>query len=238
MEQDVHMKNIWQDRVILSPSLISCCDLCRLADSVRCLEESGTKSLHVDIIDGHFSPSMPIGLDTVRQLKKLSSLVFDVHVMTSQNDFFVDELIDIGVDQIVFHGETETHLDYRLNRIHDAGIRAGIALKPGTSLSTLDYVLDKCDAVLLMLINPGYAQSKSEGQVPYATRKIKQLHQMISERGLSTRVILDGRISKENLASYVPDCLADTFVLGSTCLDKANLGESIKQIDQFVRSLS
>ncbi|MFR5762755.1 MAG: hypothetical protein ACLUFI_15295 [Oscillospiraceae bacterium] len=108
----------------------------------------------------------------------------------------------MGVEQIVFHVETERHLDYRLNQIHEAGIRAGVALKPATPLSTLDYVLEKCDAVLLMLINPGYAQCRAEGQVPHAARKIRALREMISSRGLQTKIILDGRISKENLQLF------------------------------------
>lgn len=232
------MSDIWNERIILSPSLISCCDLCALTDSVQLMESKGIKSLHVDILDGHFSPSMPIGLDTVRQLRKRTSMVFDVHVMTSSNEFFVDELIDMGVDQIVFHGEAEKHLDYQLNKIHSAGLRAGVALKPGTSLTVLDYVIDKCDAVLLMLINPGYAQNKSEGQVPYAMRKLNDLHDMISSRGLNTRVIIDGRISKQNLEYCIPSGLADTFVLGSTCLDKNNLATSIDGFKHFVDSLT
>ena len=123
---------------------------------------------------------MPLGLDTVAQLRTRTSMPFDVHLMASENDYFVRELLDIGVEQLVFHAETERHIDNRLNQIHAAGARAGIALKPATPLSVLDYVLEKCDAVLLMLINPGYAQCRTEGQVPYAARKIRELREMIS----------------------------------------------------------
>ena len=160
--------------MLLTPSVISCCDPCNLERSVRMLEAEGIPALHVDILDGHFSPSMPLGLDAVAQLKTKTALPFDVHLMATEHDFFVTELIGMGVEQIVFHVETERHLDYRLNQIHEAGIRAGVALKPATPLSTLDYVLEKCDAVLLMLINPGYAQCRAEGQVPYAARKIRR----------------------------------------------------------------
>lgn len=115
-----------------------------------------------DILDGHFSPSMPLGLDTVRQLRDRTDMAFDCHVMVTESDYFVDELLDIGVQQIVFHAETESHIDGMLNRIHAKGVRAGVALKPATPLCVLDYVLDKCDTVLLMLINPGYAFVKGE----------------------------------------------------------------------------
>lgn len=231
------MGDIYQQKCILSPSLISCCDLCNLEGSVKALERAGIEMLHVDILDGHFSPSMPLGLDTVRQLRSRTDMIFDVHLMTTAHDFFVEELLDIGVQQLVFHGEMEPHMDNRLNQIRKAGVRAGVALKPATPLSSLEYVLEKCDAVLLMLINPGYAQSKSEGQVPYADRKVRELHEMIASRGLDTKVILDGRISKDNMAAFAPEGIADIFVAGSTCLDKKNLEESAKALIQYRKSI-
>lgn len=224
---------IFNEKCILSPSLISVCDLCNLEGSVRQLEEAGIEMLHVDILDGHFSPSMPLGLDTVRQLRKKTDMIFDVHLMTTAHDFFVEELLDIGVEQLVFHGEMEPHMDNRLNQIRKAGVRAGVALKPGTPLSQLEYVIEKCDAVLLMLINPGYAQSKSEGQVPYAARKVRELHEMIAARGLDTKVILDGRISKQNMMDFAPEGIADIFVAGSTCLDKSDLKNSAIALRKF-----
>ncbi len=231
------MSEIWNEKCIISPSLISVCDMCNLESSVRQLEDAGIKMLHVDILDGHFSPSMPLGLDTVRQLRKKTDLFFDVHVMTTAHDFFVSELLDIGVQSIVFHGEMEPHVDYRLNQIRKAGVKAGVALKPGTPLSTLEYVLEKCDSVLLMLINPGYAQERSEGQVSYASRKVRELREMIASRGLDTKVILDGRISKENMIEFAPEGIADIFVAGSTCLNKADLKNSAVALREFRNSI-
>lgn len=231
------MADIWNSKCILSPSLISVCDMCNLESSVRQLEDAGIEMLHVDILDGHFSPSMPLGLDTVRQLRKKTDMFFDVHVMTTAHDFFIEELLDIGVQNIVFHGEMETHLDNRLNQIHKAGVKAGVALKPGTPLNMLEYVLEKCDSVLLMLINPGYAQSKAEGQVPYASRKVRELHDMIASRGLDTKVILDGRISKENMLEFAPEGIADIFVAGSTCLDKTDLKNSAEALIAFRKNI-
>lgn len=230
-------EQIWNQKCIISPSLISCCDLCNLEQSVRQLEAAGIEMLHVDILDGHFSPSMPLGLDTIRQLRKKTDMVFDVHLMTTAHDFFIAELLDIGVEQLVFHGEMEPHMDNRLNQIRANGVRAGVALKPATPLSSLEYVLEKCDAVLLMLINPGYAQSKSEGQVPYAARKVRELHSMITNRGYNTKVILDGRISKENMADFGPEGLADIFVAGSTCLDKQNLQASAESLLAYRKTI-
>lgn len=222
------MSNLWEEQCIISPSLI-CLDMCNLESQVRILEGQGIKALHVDILDGHFSPSMPLGLDTVRQLRKKTNLEFDCHVMVKEPDYFVDELLDIGVQQLVFHAETAEHLDGMLNRIHGKGVRAGVALKPGTSLSVLDYVLEKCDTVLLMLINPGYAFVKAESQVPYGARKIRELRKMIEDRGLNTRIEIDGRISPGNIRAYGKKDV-DIFVTGSTCIKADDMENSLKEL--------
>ena len=222
------MKEIWNESCILSPSLI-CLDMCNLEREVKTLEKAGIKMLHVDILDGHFSPSMPLGLDTVRQLRAKTDMFFDCHVMVTEQDYFVDELLDIGVDQIVFHGETQPHIDGMLNRIHAKGVKAGVALKPATPLSELEYVLDKCDTVLLMLINPGYAFVKGEIQVTYADRKIRELRKMITDRGLKTKIEVDGRISPDNIRTYGKSDV-DIFVTGSTCIKKDNMEQSLEDL--------
>ena len=129
----------------------------------------------------------------------------------------------------MFHAETQPHIDGMLNRIHAQGVRAGVALKPSTPLSQLDYVLEKCDTVLLMLINPGYASAKNETQVPYAERKIRELRELIDRRGLDTRISLDGRISRGNVRAFGAS-LADQFVLGSTCLRRGDLEQSLQEM--------
>lgn len=222
------MNSVWNKKCIISPSLI-CLDMCNLESQIRILESCGIEMLHVDILDGHFSPSMPLGLDTVRQLRAKTSLQFDCHVMVTEQDYFVDELLDIGVQQIVFHAETQPHIDGMLNRIHAKGVKAGVALRPATSLSTLDYVLEKCDTILLMLINPGYAFVKGEKQVSYADRKIRDLRKMINERGLGTKIEIDGRISAQNMIDYGKGDV-DIFVAGSTCIDRKNMAGSLQKL--------
>lgn len=230
------METIWDKPCMYTPSLITL-DLCNLESQVRILEQEGLEMLHVDILDGHFSPSMPLGLETVRQLRDKTDLAFDCHVMVTEQDYFVDELLDIGVQQIVFHAETQPHIDGMLNRIHEKGVRAGVALKPATPLSTLEYVLEKCDTVLLMLINPGYAFVKGEKPVPYGDRKIRELKQMIRERDLNVKISLDGRISPDVVRTYGRD-LADQFVIGSTCLKKGEeMVPSIREMMDLRREI-
>ena len=219
---------VWNKKCMISPSLITL-DMCNLESQVKEMEDAGIEMLHVDLLDGYFSPSMPLGLEAVRQLRKKTNLEFDVHLMANSHDYFVNELLDIGVQQLVFHAETEPHIDNRLNMIHARGVRAGVALKPATSLSTLDYVLEKCDVVLLMLINPGYASSAAEQQVPFGARKIKELRALINDRGLSAKIEIDGRISKANMMEYALRDV-DIFVAGSTCIKRDDISRSVGEL--------
>lgn len=229
------MSNVWNEKCIFSPSLI-CLDMCNLESQIRILENNKIQMLHVDILDGHFSPSMPLGLDTVRQLREKTDLQFDCHVMVEEQDYFVDELLDIGVQQIVFHEETQPHVDGMLNRIHAKGVRAGVALKPATSLNSLEYVLEKCDTVLLMLINPGYAFVKGEKQVDYAARKITALREMIDRQGLNTKIEVDGRITAENIKLYGAEDV-DIFVTGSSCIKRDDMEKSFHMLNEIRKTI-
>lgn len=220
--------DIWNKKCIFTPSLI-CLDFLHLEDQVRQLEKSGIEMLHVDILDGHFSPSMPLGFEVVKQLRNITDLEFDCHLMVKDPEYFVDELLNIGVQQIVFHEETCEHIDGMLNKIHAAGVRVGVALKPSTSLDTLNYILDKCDTVLLMLINPGYASSFHESQVTYAEKKILDLRKMIDERGLNTKIEIDGRISLKDIEKY-GNGIVDLFVCGTTCMSRKDITNSSKKL--------
>lgn len=229
-------QTIWNEKCIISPSLITL-DLCNLETQVKALEAAGIEMLHVDLLDGYFSPSMPIGLDVIRQLRQKTNLEFDVHLMANSHDYFVNELLDIGVQQLVFHGECEPHIDNRLNMIHGRGVRAGVALRPATPVSALEYVLEKCDTVLLMLINPGYASSKSEQQVAYADRKIRDLRKMIDSRGLATKIEIDGRVSPANIEAY-GNGIVDIFVAGSTCIQRADIPESVAKLKALCNTVT
>lgn len=221
--------DIWsKDNYQVSPSLI-CLDMLNVEKQVEMLEDNGANMLHIDILDGHFSPSMPLGFELVGQLKKKTKLAFDCHVMTKNPEYFVEELINIGVEQIVFHIETAEHVDGLINRIHNAGIRAGVALKPTTPISSLEYIIDKCDTVLLMLINPGYASSAGEPQVSYAERKIRDLQKLIQERKPNTLIEVDGRISLKNMEDF-PKYGVNLYVGGTTCIKRDRIKESYERI--------
>jgi ribulose-phosphate 3-epimerase len=221
-------------KIIIAPSIM-CADLCNLEKSVNNLKREGLNTLHVDVIDGDFSPSMPLGIDTIKQLREVTDMNFDVHIMANNNEFFIQEMIKIGVQQISFHLETSTHIDRYISLIRKNGIKVGVALNPATSLSVLDYVLPQIDTVLLMLINPGFATDKNEKQVSYATKKVEDLYRLIKEKGLNTNIEVDGRVSLDTIPGLV-SAGANILVAGSTSLFMKNnsLAENKKIMEKCI----
>lgn len=188
--------------IAISASLI-CCDLCNVERALRDLESAGVDYLHIDLIDAHFSPSMPLGIELVQQARKKTKLSFDVHLMVEDNEFFIREMLKVGVQRICFHYESARHVDRLLGLIHENGIKAGIALMPGTPVSVLEYCIDRLDFVLLMLINPGFAGHKGETQVPYAERKIADCRRYLRGLGSDIPIEVDGRVSFESIPRLV-----------------------------------
>jgi ribulose-phosphate 3-epimerase len=225
----------WQKSCLIVPSLITF-DLSNLERQAQVIAESGLDAVHIDVIDGHFSPSMPLGIETIAHLRRKTDLAFDVHVMAARHDYFIDALLDIGVQQLTFQVESEPHVDRMLSRIRAAGVRAGVALKPSTPLSTLEYVLERCDTVLLMLTNPGYAGAPGETQVPYAERKILALREMIRQQGLGTAIEIDGRVSKETICKFAPAAV-DMFVAGSMCISRDSPTTGLSELVELRRTL-
>ncbi|HSP48342.1 MAG TPA: ribulose-phosphate 3-epimerase [Clostridiaceae bacterium] len=205
-----------KNNITIAPSIM-CADLCNLERSVKEIEREGLDTLHVDLIDGYFSPSMPLGIDTVRQLRKVTNMDFDVHIMAKENEFFIQEMLRIGVQQITFHVETSTHIDRYITLIRNHGVKVGVALNPATPLSVLEYVLPQCDTILLMLINPGFATDKNEKQVHYAAKKVADLRRLIEAGGFETKIEVDGRVSLDTIPGLV-SAGADILVGGSKSL--------------------
>lgn len=209
----------------ISPSLI-CTDLCNIERDVKTLQAGGIGMLHVDIVDGYFSPSMPMGLDVVRKVRGVTDMLFDSHIMAVDNTYFLEELVDIGVWQLCFQAETERHICRRLTFLKNKGVRAGVALTPATPLNVLEYALELCDFVLLMRINPGFAGFGGESDYPFMNRKIRDLKDMINTRGLDCKIELDGRVRTEDIGA-LRRLGADIFVAGTACLFKK--GRSLEE---------
>lgn len=210
-------------------------DLVNLQATVEELESVGIDALHVDIIDGSFSPSMPMGLDTAKRLRAVTSLPMDAHIMSTDNEYFVSEILDMGFESVTFHHESTLHVDRLINLIHRGGAKAGVALNPATALSVLEWVLPQVDRVCAMLINPGYATFASETQVPYAAEKVRRLRDLIDAEAPSVDLQVDGRVSLDSIPNLIR-AGATNLVLGSTGLFMKGhtLAENKQRLDEVV----
>jgi ribulose-phosphate 3-epimerase len=219
--------------VRFSASLM-CADQLNLEGHIRQLEAIGVHYLHVDLMDAHFTPNMPLGLVVLEQLRERTHLPFDVHLMVEDNDFFIRKLLPLGVQVISVHAESARHLDRTLSMIREGGALAGVALNPATPLNMLDYVLEKVDFVLLMAVNPGFAGQRL---VPITLRKIADCRRFLDERGFAHIPIqVDGNVSFENIPKMVA-AGADILVLGSSSLyhPQGTLWQNHRRVVQAVR---
>lgn len=193
----------------ISPSLI-CTNPCFLQQEVKELEAIGCEMLHIDIIDGRFSPDMPLGIGTVKQLRKYTNMIFDVHLMSVENAPYIDLLLETGADRICFHTEYEARPSIMLRKIKAANIKAGIAISPETALETVKHLFPLCDFVLIMRIDPGYAHLKGQDTYPFADEKISQLRSLYPK----LEIEVDGRVDFEDMPKLLA-MGANTFVSGT-----------------------
>ena len=197
----------------IAPSLI-CMDLCNLQREVEFLKDVGCKTVHVDVIDGIFSPDMPLGVETVRRLRKITDLTFDTHLMSVNNPAYVDLLLDAGVDRLCFHPECEMRPAILLRKIRAAGVKAGLAVSPETTVESLRYLLPLCDFVLLMRIDAGYAHLPGQIVYPGTEEKIRLLQAYAEENDQELEIEIDGRVGFEETRTYAKMGV-HTFVSGS-----------------------
>ena len=214
---------------LLSPSLLAA-DFSRLAEDIRNVEEAGAQYLHLDVMDGAFVPSISFGMPVIQSLRKNSNMTFDVHLMIEDPDRYLDEFAAIGADILTVHAEACTHLDRTIQKIHQLGKKAGVALNPATPLSVIEWVLPEVDMVLLMSVNPGFGGQK---YIPYVTDKIRALRAMVDGRGLETDIEVDGGVSLANVSSVL-EAGATVMVAGSAVFR----GDAAENVKAFLEKLS
>jgi ribulose-phosphate 3-epimerase len=196
--------------VRIAPSILSA-DFARLGEEIAAIDAAGADWIHVDVMDGHFVPNLTIGPAVVKALRKATAKPFDVHLMISPVDPFLDAFADAGADTITVHPEAGPHLHRTIQRIRALGKRAGVSLNPATPAKMLDYVIDEVDLVLVMSVNPGFGgQAFIESQL----RKIEAVRKMIDMSGRAIDLEVDGGIDRET-ASRAIDAGADVLVAGT-----------------------
>lgn len=210
---------------IIAPSLLAA-NFLHLADECKMLNESSADWYHLDVMDGRFVPNISFGPMIIEFIRKATTKICDVHLMIEEPEKYAQEFKNAGADHLTVHAEACTHLHRNIQQIKGIGLKAGIALNPHTPVSILQDILQEVDLVCLMSVNPGFGGQKF---IPHTLEKIKQLRQMIQEKGGATLIEIDGGVTLENATSLIQTG-ADVLVAGSTVFKANDPIDMIKQL--------
>jgi ribulose-phosphate 3-epimerase len=197
-------------RPLISPSILSA-DFARLGEEVRAIDEAGADWIHVDVMDGHFVPNLTIGPGVVKALRPHTSKPFDVHLMVSPVDNWLESFAEAGADIITVHPEAGPHVHRTVQAIKALGKQAGISLNPATPAKMLDYLIDEIDLVLIMSVNPGFG---GQSFIASQLRKIEAVRKMIDKTGRPIHLEVDGGVDAD-IARQCVAAGADVLVAGS-----------------------
>ncbi len=211
---------------LIAPSILSA-DFARLGEEVDAVLEAGADIIHFDVMDNHYVPNLTIGPMVCQALRNYGvKAPIDVHLMVKPVDRIIGDFLEAGASYITFHPEASEHIDRSLELIRSAGCQCGLVFNPTTSLSYLDYVMDKIDMVLLMSINPGFG---GQTYIPMTNDKLREARKRIDASGRDIRLEIDGGVKLTNIAE-IAACGADTFVAGSAIFGSDDYAATISEM--------
>ena len=215
---------------LIAPSILSS-DFSRLAEEVKAVESAGADWIHVDVMDGHFVPNITIGPVVVKALREVTQLPLDVHLMIENPDQYIEEFAKAGSTYLTVHQEACSHLHRTIQAIKDLGVKAGVALNPTTPVSTVEWILEDLELVLIMSVNPGFGGQEF---IPQAIEKVRSLKSMIDAKNAAMPIGVDGGINEQTIQP-VAKAGANMFVAGSAIFGSPDYAETISNFRALIR---
>lgn len=214
----------------ISPSILSA-DFSRLGEQIERLDKSNVEMVHIDVMDGSFVPNISFGAPIMKSVRGYTKKIFDVHLMIEEPSRYIEDFVKAGADIITVHYEADKHIDRTINYIKSFGVKAGVAINPGTPISVLENIVGIVDMVLIMTVNPGFGGQK---YISYCSEKIRAVNQLRLDKKPELMIEVDGGVGVDNINSIV-QCGANVIVAGSAVFKEDNIESNIKSLREALK---